>query len=203
LRSLSTPPMVWTPQAVKTTLRTHWSCQTHGVQPAPAVVSFQNHQREPTWKAMVDLHQASSETPKRVLPVEERAIRRGRGEQFEIGTRGKVDAANFVGARTEEHDHEAETDHAGEEAAGGGGIAESREVGELAEAVGTPEPARRVEEGSARQRNKVVTKVFFKKRRNARDRRFAMTCRAKRTYMSGSNIMVKAYSPKYGTIASE
>lgn len=61
--------------------------------------------------------------------------------KLELG--GKSTRQISWGARTEEHDHEAETDHAGEEAAGGGGIAESREVGELAEAVGTPEPAAR------------------------------------------------------------
>ena len=36
------------------------------------MVSFQNHQRETTWKVTVVFIHASSETPKRVLPVEGR-----------------------------------------------------------------------------------------------------------------------------------
>lgn len=42
------------------------------------MVSFQNHHREPTWKVTVDFIHASSETPKRVLPVEGRTWARGR-----------------------------------------------------------------------------------------------------------------------------
>ena len=42
------------------------------------MVSFQNHHREPTWKVTVVFIHASSETPKRVLPVEGRTWAWGR-----------------------------------------------------------------------------------------------------------------------------
>ena len=66
--------------------------------------------------------------------------------------------------RTKEHSQEAEADHAGEEAACGGGVAEFfGEVGKLAEAVRTPEPARRGRRNtlfSKKKRRKIASAAF-------------------------------------------